>query len=81
MCIRDRIAAAPLLAVEAAREDDPIDRAAVEAALRALEDLHVVGIESVSYTHLDVYKRQDSRRAIARGRGRARRRPNRPRCC
>ncbi len=45
MCIRDRIAAAPLLAVEAAREDDPIDRAAVEAALRALEDLHVVGIE------------------------------------
>src|SRR3982075_3681276 len=40
-----QIAAVSLLTIETAGEHDPIDRTALEAALRALEDFHVVGIE------------------------------------
>ena len=56
MCIRDRVEVA----------DDRV-RAQVKDLLHSLGKLgilHRAGAESVSYTHLDVYKRQPQNRAL-----------------
>ena len=62
MCIRDRDT--PDLIVQAAAEENPMGRNATPAdVVPAMAFLLSDEARSVSYTHLDVYKRQDLQHA------------------
>ena len=70
MCIRDRlqggeiVAHTPWNANIGGMESDPPSIQEIEEAISALRNNKAPGTDSVSYTHLDVYKRQDLMEAL-----------------